>query len=145
MKSEKGITLASLVIYISILTIIVTIITTISSYFYKNVVKVHVSPSYVSEFNKFSMFFVTDVKRNTKINTMSSTRLEFGDGTIYKYENNAIYRNDLKIAKNVKSFKFTETSYTVNTVTKKIVNVNTVLGNNKEEIERNIDYVLKYW
>ena len=145
MKSEKGITLTSLVIYITVFMMILTIMTTISSYFYKNVVKVHISPNYVSEFNKFSMFFVADVKRNTDINTISSTSLEFGDGTVYKYENDAIYRNDLKIAKNVRSFKFTQSDYTVNTVTKKIINVNTVLGNNEKQIERNIDFVLKYW
>ena len=145
MKSEKGITLTSLVIYIIVFMIILTIMTTISSHFYENVSKIKDSQRYISEYNKFSMFFIIDVKRNTDITSINSYRVEFADGTVYMYKNNSIYRNDEQIAKYVKEFSFTQSDYTVNDFTKKIINVNATLGNDNEEITRNIDFVLKYW
>lgn len=145
MKSEKGVTLTALVAYITVFMIILTMMTTISAYFYNNIAKIKDSHKYVSEYNKFSMFFIVDVKRNTSIKDLSSNSLEFADGTKYTYKNNSIYRNDLRIAKNIKSFEFTVSDYTENSFTKKIVNVNTTLGNSYNQIIRNIDFVLKYW
>lgn len=145
MKSEKGITLTVLVAYITVFMIILTMMTTISSYFYNNIYTIKDSHKYISEYNKFSMFFVVDVKKNESITSITSNRLEFGDGTVYSYRDNSIYRNDIRISKYVKSFTFTQSNYTVNEFTKKIINVNTSLGNNNEQITRNIDFVLKYW
>lgn len=147
MKSEKGVTLTALVVYIVVFIIILTMMTTISNRFYQNIGQIKDSPKYISEFNKFSMFFVTDVKRNSEIASINAdgSVLEFSDGTTYTYKNEAIYRNDTEIAKYVKSFSFTQSENTVNKFTKKIVNINAILGNNKEEIKRNIDFVLKYW
>lgn len=145
MKSEKGVTLAALVAYITVFMIILTIMATISSYFYGNVNKIKDSHKYISEYNKFSMFFVIDVKRNTDITSLTSNRLEFADGTVYIYKNNAIYRDDVIITKYVKSFAFTQSNYTVDNFNKTIINVNTTLGNDNEQIVRNIDFVLKYW
>ena len=83
--------------------IILTMMTTISSHVYKNVGQIKESPKYISEFNKFSMFFVSDIKRNSEITTITSSSLEFGDGTKYTYKNNSIYRNSERVAKNIKS------------------------------------------
>ena len=145
MKSEKGVTLTALIAYMTVLIIIIGIATTVSSHFYKNVEKIKETPQYIAEFNKFSMFFVADVKKNTKINSISNSELEFGDGTKYSYKSNAIYRNNQKIAKYIKQFSFTSSDYTENDFTKKIVNVTAEIGKNNETITRNIDFVLKYW
>lgn len=145
MKSEKGVTLTALVIYIVIFVIIIGIVTTISSHFYKNVGQIKEAPQYITEFNKFSMFFVADVKSNTDIMEISSSNLKLGDGTTYSYSNEKLYRNDQEIAKYVKQFSFTSSDYIVNTVTKKIVNVTAEFGRGNETITRNIDFVLKYW
>lgn len=145
MKSEKGVTLTALVVYIIIFVIIIGIMTTVSSHFYKNVVQVKDAPQYIAEFNKFSMFFIADMKKNTNITSISSSNIEFGDGTKYSYKDNAIYRNEQKIAKYIKQFSFTSSDYTENDFTKKIVNVNTEIGKNDNTITRNIDFVLKYW
>ena len=107
--------------------------------------KIKESPKYISEFNKFSMFFIADVKRNPDVSSLTKTTIEFMDGTTYRYENKTIYRNDQKIAGDVKSLAFTNSDYTVNSVTKKIINVDTTLGSGNEEMNRNIDFVLKYW
>lgn len=145
MKSEKGVTLTALVAYVVVFVIIIGIITTISSHFYKNVLQMKEAPQYIDEFNKFSMFFIADVKNNTNITSVSSSKIEFGDGTIYSFKNNSIYRNDKKIAQYVKKISFTGSDYTVNNFTKKIVNVKAEFGKNSETITRNIDFVLKYW
>jgi len=144
MKSEKGITLTSLVIYMVIFTIIIGIITTMSSNFLENLEKLKGSPKYVSEFNKFSMFFIKDVKNNQNA-TVTDTKVEFEDGTKYEYKDNCIYRNEEIIAKSVKQCKFMSSTYELNLLIKNIVSINTTLGNEKEEITRNIDFVLKYW
>lgn len=145
MKSEKGVTLTSLVAYIVVFVIIIGMITTISSHFYKNVLQMKEAPQYIDEFNKFSMFFIADVKNNTNITSASNSKIEFGDGTIYSFKDNSIYRNDKKIAKYVKQINFKGSDYTVNNFTKKIVNVNAEFGKKSETITRNIDFVLKYW
>lgn len=145
MKSERGVTLTALVVYMAIFMIILAIVSTISSHFYKNVGVIKEAPQYIVEFNKFSMFFVADVKKNTTITSISDTNIVFGDGTTYTYQNNAIYRNNRRIAKYIKQFQFKSSDYTKNDFTKKIVNVTTEIGKNTETITRNIDFVLKYW
>ena len=145
MKSEKGITLTALVAYVVVFSIILTIMATISSHFYANVNKIKDSHKYISEYNKFSMFFIIDVKKNTKIDTINESSLKFADGTEYKYKDEAIYRNNVKIAEYIKSFSFKQSDYTVEGVTKKIINVNTTLGDNNEQVIRNMDFILKYW
>lgn len=145
MKKEKGVTLTSLVIYIVVFIIIIAIMANISNYFYKNVGEIKDSPKYASEFNKFSMFFISDVKRNTSIISITDTELELADGTKYSYKDNAIYRNEEKIAKYVKAFSFEKKDYTINSFTKTLINVNSIFGTEKEQITRNIDFVLRYW
>ena len=63
MKSEKGVTLTALVAYICAFVIILGIVTTISSHFYKNVGQIKETPQYIAEFNKYNMLFVADVKK----------------------------------------------------------------------------------
>ena len=92
MKSEKGVTLTALAIYITVFILIILIMSFVSNYFFENVGQIKDSPKYVSEFNKFSMFFVADVKRNTTLISCSDTELEFTDGTKYIYKNNAVYK-----------------------------------------------------
>ena len=67
MKSEKGVTLTSLVIYMAIFSVILAIMALISNYFFRNIEQIKDSPRYIVEFNKFSMFFIADVKNNTEI------------------------------------------------------------------------------
>ena len=117
----------------------------VSNYFFENVGQIKDSPKYVSEFNKFSMFFVADVKRNTTLISCSDTELEFADGTKYIYKDNAVYRNDAKIAQYFKKFSFKQSEYTQNSFTKTTVIVKAELGNETNKMERQIEFVLKYW
>ena len=144
-KSQKGITLTSLVIYVVALTIIMGVLTTITTTFFSNMGNVVDSPKEINEYNKFIMFFVTDIK-NYNTATVTDSSVDFGNGeVVYVFRNNAIYRNDVQINKNVSNCKFTLSQYNVSDVVKNIINVDMKIGNNSEALEKNIDYTLRYW
>ena len=61
MKSEKGITLISLIIYVIALTIVIGIIAVISGYFYKNIATTSENVEPMVEYTKFNSFFSEEV------------------------------------------------------------------------------------
>lgn len=142
MKSQKGVTLISLVAYIVILGIVVSTMAIVSRFFFKNVDKINKTENYPLEFNKFNMFFVNDVKSNKKAN-VEDNRITFEDGTIYEYKDNSIYRNGTLIASSIQYSRFSlgEHKSTENT-TKNIITVSMTFS---EEFSQTIEYVLKYW
>ena len=144
MNSQKGITLTALVIYVGVSTIVISIMAVISSFFFENVDGIKKQENYASEFNKFNMFFINDVKQN-KTAVVEENKITFEDGTVYQYRQSqkTILRNNTKIASNVTSltFNFQEYEATENT-TKNIITVNISIGENFSE---SIEYVLKYW
>ena len=143
--NQKGVTLVSLVLYVIALTIVIAIMTTISTYFYTNIGGVLHTPKYLAEFNKFNMFFVTDVKDYSSA-TVTSDTIEFENGPTYKYQDGVIYRDDLIIAEYVMDCNFTMWPYTVNSFSKNIITVNLKIGENEEEsLTQDIDFTLKYW
>ncbi|MCI9178034.1 MAG: hypothetical protein HFJ28_05700 [Clostridia bacterium] len=145
MKSERGITLTSLVIYIIVATVVIAMMALISTYFTTNMQNVKDQDQYALEFNKFNMFFVNDVKSN-KTAQIQPTRIVFEDGTFYEYSSGekAVYRNNEIIAKEIKELVFTKDTYTVNKTEKTIVKVRMNIGAT-HSLERTIEYVLKYW
>ena len=146
MKSQNGVTLVALVIYIIVLTIVVSILAVVSSFFFTNVNFVKDQANYAPEFNKFNMFFIQDVKNNKSV-TVSGNTVQFGDGTeyIFNLDQKAIYRNGKAIAKNIQAAVFSTSTETIRNTTKNIINVNIAIGNAGALFTKNIDYVLKYW
>ncbi len=145
MKYEKGITLTALVGYVIVFTVIIAIMTTITNYLYRNIGAVKETPSFVAEYNKFCMFFIADVKNNSSIRTITDQTIEFEDGTVYEFKSNKMYRNDKLIARYINDVQFTGSQQVVNGVTKNIINVNMDMGTGRENLNRNTDFVLKYW
>lgn len=144
MKSDKGVTLIALVIYIAVFTIVVSTMGILSSYFYNNMHLIKDDASYVVEYNKFNMFFIQDVKHNSTA-TIENNVIKFEDGTIYEYKSNSIYRNDKEIAANVKSATFDLKTYKVENTTKNLILVNLNIGEGEKEYQKEIEYVLRYW
>lgn len=145
MKSEKGITLISLIIYIILLIFVVTILEAISQHFYSNTSYIQEMGKYISEFNKFNMYFIEDVKNNSDTYEISENKVVFEDGTIYTYTNKTIYRNKVEICTNINTCIFNKREETdKNNFTKKIINVKLEIESSKVFNTEN-DYVLKYW
>lgn len=145
LKSQKGITLTSLVIYMIVFTIIIGVMTTISTFFYSGIGEVVDTPKYMAEFNKFSMFFVADVK-NYNNATVTTNSIQFENGPTYRVDGAYIYRNDVAICKYIMNCSFTAKTYNVNNITKNLINVNMQIGkNDKKSVTKNVDFTLKYW
>ena len=146
MKSNKGITLTSLIIYIIVLMLALGVLSVISKFFYRNLDYVESLGDNVSEYNKFNMFFLEDAKKNTNIISISNDNKQiiFGDGTVYTYKggnDKSIYRNKVKVCRNVETCRFLEKE---NDSNKDIISVQ-IYMDSTNLIEFSTDYVLKYW
>lgn len=149
-KSEKGVTLTSLIIYVIAMVITITIITVVTGYFKKNVDTTPESYTFFSEFTKFESYFSEEVNReNNKILEVvngegtNQSFVAFSSGNQYTYipANNAIYQNNVKIASGVQSCKFTQGVKNGKSSIK--VNI-TIKGNNESNSQaRTTEYVLR--
>jgi uncharacterized membrane protein len=123
------------------------ILSIINANFFNNTKYITDSGKYVEEYNKFNMFFIEDVKNNTDAYAVQENRIVFEDGTTYEYDNdkNTIYRNAVKICKNIEFCEFTSEEITDdNNFTKNIINVKLKIKGSKTYETEN-SYVLKYW
>ncbi len=165
MKSERGITLTSLVIYVIVATAIISCIAMVSTFFMSNMNIIKDQEKYAPEVNYFNMFFIKDVKSNRSAEVTNNT-VKFEDGTKYEYKasENAIYRNSQKIVEEVQSVTFTspekEKTETIIVeddpstpdineqrkvvIWKQIVTVDLSVGL-KKTFHKTVDYTLKYW
>lgn len=147
MKSEKGITLISLIIYMIAITIVIGILATVSSSFHNNIDYIKENSKYVSEYNKFNMYFVEDVKNNRSTYNVTENEIIFEDGTVYTYKSGtdkSIYRNKIKICENIAYCKFSKTEPITNGVLKHVINVHMIIEGSKI-FETTNEYVLRYW
>lgn len=124
MKKQNGITLISLTIYVIALTIIVGILATISTSFYKNMEDVQTELSPLGELTNFNSFFTKEVeKNNIKVKYCTSNYIVFTNINtsedikyVYIEDDKAIYRDSgqeenketFKIARGVESCTFAE-------------------------------------
>ena len=134
MKSEKGITLISIIVYMIGIMLVISILAGLSNFFFQNKNYLLENDRYISEYNKFNMYFINDVKNNKtaviepvyqKINgnittNVAGTRIILNDGTVYTYRSladksssneadaydNGIYRNRAKICTKISSCTF---------------------------------------
>ena len=148
MNNQKGITLISLIVYIVVLTIILSILSMVSEMFFTNIEYITDKGKYVSEFNKFNMYFVEDIKNNKEILQINGTNTEiiFEDGTVYTFsdKDKSIYRNKVKICKNISNCIFSKSEVLSGEITKKLVKVE-MLIKGSSNLKTSNEYVLKYW
>lgn len=152
MKSEKGITLIILGIYVVVFSIVIALLASLSSYIYNNLGGISDSSIDAVEFNKFNMYFVEDVKTNKQAlvrkladdNNREFIQIAFSDGDVYTYTigDDSIYKNNQKIAKDISDFNaegFLKGD-------KMYIEVSIKIGTDEEtNYNKTIDYVLKYW
>ena len=119
MQSEKGVTLISVIIYVIVMLIVVSVISVLTSYFYKNVDINSVSEDFNQQYTKFNSYFAEEVNRKgNKILDIGETESDdesgnqkyivFSSGNQYTFipENKGIYMNTVKIAENITDCDF---------------------------------------
>lgn len=139
MKSEKGITLISLTIYIIVMVIVIAMVSVISTYFYKNARSASDAIDPITEYTKFNSFFSEEVNHsNIKVLECKSNYIIFDNGVQYSFipENKGIYKNKVKIVSEVENCKF---EYDISNG-KEVVTVNLKI---KENYEKETTYTLK--
>ena len=115
MKSQKGITLISLTIYVIVMVILVAVITTLTTYFYKNVDTSSKQDDINKQYTKFLSYFSEEINReNNEIVEISEdkTYVIFSSGNQYTFvgDNHGIYQGLIKIASNIESCEFIQNS-----------------------------------
>ena len=109
MKSEKGVALTSIIMYIIIMLVVISIISVFTTFFYNNVDEIgkEVDPS--QEITRFNSFFVSDINKSN-ISVLECNKdqdyIIFSDGTQYTYKNNCIYRGKVKICESIYDMTF---------------------------------------
>lgn len=116
MKDNRGITLISLIIYVIGMVIVVSLIATLTTFFYKNVNVDNISKD-TTQYTKFSNLFLDEInKKDNDIVECKTTEEDgqkisyiiFSDGNQYTYkaENKSVYKNKIKICKDVEECEF---------------------------------------
>lgn len=150
MKKEKGITLVALSVYLIIVSAILAGLSNLSSHVYKNIGKLASENLSSEEFNKFNINFVKSVKENKTADITSLNNdiiIKFGDGTTYNYisSEKTIYKNKIKIAKNINYFTAIEQNNNNKNVIQIEIGTGKDSGSVNNDFGKTINYVLKYW
>lgn len=116
MKNNKGITMISLITYIMGLTIVLALIATLTTFFFKNISAKDLN-SDTTQYTKFSSIFLEEInnKNNSVIECKSLNNgvsyIIFSSGNQYTFNANSkcIYKNKIKICENVETCDFSYT------------------------------------
>ena len=121
MKSEKGITLISVTIYVIVMLITVAVVSVVTSYFYNNIQQYTVKTDSINEYTKFNSYFTEEINtkgnkvlecasinNNTNNDEPEESYVVFSTNNQYTYipSNKAIYQHYVKIASGVEDCKF---------------------------------------
>ena len=160
LKSEKGITLVDITIYMIAILITIGIMAIVRNYFFQNLDAVKNGARYAEEFDNFNAFFVKDVKSYTDIEVDDSSKIyKFIGGTNglpdveYNYIPYSgvgdIYRGSVKVATNVRGFKIVRKSIYVNDTKKYLLYVDILIGTASDSsnkiFSKSMMYTMNYW
>lgn len=108
MKSERGVTLTAIMIYIIALTIAVLLIGRITTYFYKNVSQISKESVANTEYTKFNSYFTDEINiEGNEVELCDKEYIVFSKTqNQYTFKKNAIYVNKTKLAKNIEFCEF---------------------------------------
>ena len=143
MKSEKGITLTSLVIYVIGITIIFAVVANLTIYFNKNSRTIEYTTNNSAQITRLNQYLINDTKKEnaqiTEANENIITIQTNGETIKYTYDKNCkgIYRNKVKIANDVQGFKVNKEI--IYDKTKLLLNV--TIGE-QEQIQKDLEYII---
>ena len=141
MKKEYGITLTSLVVYIIVMIIVIGVMSSITTNFYKNTDAVKGNVEEVVAFNKFNNYFLKEIKsKNNAVDNISNDYILFTSGNSFSIVNNVIYYNNIAICKNVQNMEIT-LGLNGDGIDKTIVNVSISFKNFNKSINYKIEEI----
>lgn len=111
MKSEKGVTLITVTIYIIAMTIILGVIAVLSGAFMKSMQESNFNNEPITEYIRFNTYFSEEVNTpGIKILECTNDYVVFSNGVQYSFieENRGIYRNKVKICWNIDKCNFVD-------------------------------------
>lgn len=89
MKSNKGITIISLLVYIIVLTIVIGTISTLMKYFYKNEEESFIAEKTSGQYSRL-IAYITDDVNSGRVNNVevsdSNISLTFNDNSVHQYQ-----------------------------------------------------------
>ena len=85
MKSNRGVTLTSLVIYIIGLTIVIALMGLISNYFYQNITDVTIKQNADEQYSKFLAYLTKDANSDNLVYVQTGVNGE--DNIIFRFDN----------------------------------------------------------
>lgn len=139
MKSQKGVTLTSLAIYIVVVLIVLGILAVISGTFQGNIKEIYTEGTNNAEIDKLNVYLLREVKRQgNEISTISNNEVVFTTVNKYTFSsaNQCVFlNNNIKIAENIEKCVFAKS-----TVNGKTVITLTIKAVNSEE--KTMEYVL---
>lgn len=117
MKAQKGVTIASLAIYITLIFIVLAILATVTANMQSGIKNSGKEGIEIAEINKFNMYFLQEVKRKgNEIITQetNNSQITFSNGKTFSYDNNKKTiklvegeNKTIDIAKNIDNCRFT--------------------------------------
>lgn len=111
MKQERGITLISLTVYIIVMTIVIAVVGVVSGAFVKSMKSTKSTTDPITEYTAFNSYFSDEINhKGIQIRECNTNYIVFSNGVQYTFvnENSGIYRNYVKIAKDVEECIFKE-------------------------------------
>ena len=137
MKSEKGITLMSIVIYIILLISVIGLMSIILTRFYANTNVAQADTEDLIQFNYFNTYFLKEIKtRNNQVETITGDYLVFTSGNTFSKANHKIYYNGVEICKGIE-----DVSWEQDQGDKSIINVTLLFENFEKSITYKIEEI----
>ena len=143
MKSEKGITLTSLVIYVIGITIIFAVVANLTIYFNKNSRIIEYTTNNSAQITRLNQYLINDTKKENAQITEANENIIIiqanGETIKYTYDKNSkgIYRNKVKIANDVQSLEIKKDI--IYDKTKLLLNITIGM---QEQIQKDLEYII---
>lgn len=141
--NARGITLTSLVIYMTIMFVILALIMRVTTY-YTNNIKDVADITFETEFEKFNMYMLQETKKSdNRVIGIANNSITFSDGNTLSFQDEnldgegEIYFNDIKICEFVNECSFTVINDNQTSKTSVVVDITI------HETEKQVSYVLQ--
>ena len=103
MRSQKGITLTSLVIYVIVMAAVIGLMGAVINTFYQNTDNIQKDTQDIIEFNNFNTYLLKEIKKKyNKIDSIKDNYVLFTSGNSFSLVNESICYNNIEICKGVK-------------------------------------------